>query len=66
MQVNITFRHLESTEALKSYAREKVEHIQKFIDRPGEARAAYARALELVHSEPERRFLEQRLAELEA
>jgi putative sigma-54 modulation protein len=37
MQVNITFRHLESTEALKSYAREKVEHIQKFIDRPSEA-----------------------------
>ena len=37
MQVNITFRHLESTEALKSYAREKIEHIQKFIDRPSEA-----------------------------
>lgn len=37
MQVNITFRHLESTEALKSYAREKVEHVQKFIDRPSEA-----------------------------
>ncbi|MFL5302357.1 MAG: ribosome hibernation-promoting factor, HPF/YfiA family [Anaeromyxobacteraceae bacterium] len=36
MQVNITFRHLESTEALKSYAREKVEHVQKFIDRPSE------------------------------
>ncbi len=37
MQVNITFRHLESTEALKAYAREKVEHIQRYIDRPSEA-----------------------------
>jgi RNA polymerase sigma-70 factor, ECF subfamily len=34
------------------------------LDRAGEARAAYERALELVHSEAERRFLEQRLAEL--
>jgi putative sigma-54 modulation protein len=37
MQVNITFRHLESTEALKSHARGKVEHIQRYIDRPSEA-----------------------------
>jgi RNA polymerase sigma-70 factor (ECF subfamily) len=35
------------------------------LDREPEAREAYARALELVHSEPERRFLEQRLVELE-
>jgi RNA polymerase sigma-70 factor (ECF subfamily) len=34
------------------------------LDRIDEARAAYDRALELVHSEPERRFLEQRVAEL--
>jgi putative sigma-54 modulation protein len=37
MQVNITFRHLDSTEALKSYAREKIEHIQRYVDRPTEA-----------------------------
>jgi RNA polymerase sigma-70 factor (ECF subfamily) len=34
------------------------------LDRTDEARAAYGRALELVHSDAERRFLEQRLAEL--
>ncbi len=34
------------------------------LDRADEARAAYERALELVHSDAERRFLEQRLAEL--
>jgi RNA polymerase sigma-70 factor, ECF subfamily len=36
------------------------------LDRITEARAAYERALELVHSDAERRFLEQRLAELSA
>jgi len=35
------------------------------LDRIDEARTAYQRALELVHSDAERRFLERRLAELE-
>jgi RNA polymerase sigma-70 factor (ECF subfamily) len=35
------------------------------LDRIEDARAAYDRALELVHSDAERRFLEQRLAELD-
>jgi ribosome hibernation promoting factor len=39
MQVNITFRHLESTEALKAHVVDKVQHIQKYIDRPSEAHA---------------------------
>jgi RNA polymerase sigma-70 factor, ECF subfamily len=34
------------------------------LGRVDDARAAYIRALELVHSEPERRFLERRLGEL--
>jgi RNA polymerase sigma-70 factor (ECF subfamily) len=34
------------------------------LDRVDEARAAYGRALELVHSDAERRFLERRVAEL--
>jgi putative sigma-54 modulation protein len=37
MQMNITFRHLEPTEALKSHAREKVEHVQRHVDRPSGA-----------------------------
>jgi RNA polymerase sigma-70 factor (ECF subfamily) len=36
------------------------------LGRDEEARGAYERALELVHSDPERRFLERRLAQLEA
>jgi RNA polymerase sigma-70 factor (ECF subfamily) len=35
------------------------------LDRPDEARAAYQRALELVHTDTERRFLQQRLAALD-
>jgi RNA polymerase sigma-70 factor (ECF subfamily) len=35
------------------------------LDRIEDARAAYERALKLVHSEAERRFLERRLAELQ-
>jgi RNA polymerase sigma-70 factor (ECF subfamily) len=34
------------------------------LGRPDEARREYERALELAHAEPERRFLERRLAEL--
>ncbi len=39
MQVNITFRHLEPTEALKDHVKAKVAHIQRYIDRPSEAHA---------------------------
>jgi ribosome hibernation promoting factor len=39
MQLNITFRHLEPTEALKSHVRGRVEHVERYIDRPSEAHA---------------------------
>jgi len=39
MQVNITFRHLEPTEALKSHIRGRVGHVERYIDRPSEAHA---------------------------
>jgi RNA polymerase sigma-70 factor (ECF subfamily) len=35
------------------------------LGRTGEAREAYGRALELAHTELERRFLKRRLGELE-
>jgi putative sigma-54 modulation protein len=34
MQITTTFRHIESSEALKSYAGEKLEKVQKYIDEP--------------------------------
>src|SRR6266498_1524931 len=39
MQLNITFRHLEPTEALKSHVRDRVAHVERYIDRPSEAHA---------------------------
>lgn len=39
MQVNITFRNLDPTEALKAHVRDRVERVQRFIDRPTEAYA---------------------------
>jgi len=39
MQVNITFRHLEPTDALKAHVADRVQHVQRFIDRPTEAHA---------------------------
>jgi putative sigma-54 modulation protein len=34
MQITTTFRHMESSEALKSYVEEKLERVQKYIDEP--------------------------------
>ncbi len=45
------YRYLHSTRA----------ELLRRLDRPGEAREAYRRALDLTPSEPERRFLERRL-----
>jgi ribosome hibernation promoting factor len=39
MQLNITFRHLDPTEALKAHVKGRVEHVQRYIDRPSEAHA---------------------------
>jgi len=37
MQVMVTFRHVEPTEGLRSYAEEKVQRVHKFLRRPIEA-----------------------------
>lgn len=34
MQFSVTFRHMEATEALKDYAREKVQRIKKYFPDP--------------------------------
>ena len=47
------------------YAHATRGELLRRLERTDEARAAYERAIELVHSDPERNFLEQRLAELE-
>ena len=37
MEVAVTFRHLEATDALRNYAREKVAKIKKYVNKPTDA-----------------------------
>ncbi len=37
MQVLVTFRHVEPTNALREYAEQKVRRVQKFLKRPSDA-----------------------------
>jgi putative sigma-54 modulation protein len=58
MNVNVTFRHLEPSDSLKAFAREKVERVKKYLDQASEASVVlsiekhvhYAEVL--VHSGP--------------
>jgi putative sigma-54 modulation protein len=38
MNISITFRHMEASEAIKSYARDKVAKLQKFLRQPMKAK----------------------------
>jgi putative sigma-54 modulation protein len=51
MQVNTTFRHLEATEALKEYVREKVERVTKYLERAGEAHVVLSLERHLQHAD---------------
>jgi len=42
MQTNITFRNLDATEAIKSYARDKVDRVHKYLDGASEAHVVLA------------------------
>jgi putative sigma-54 modulation protein len=51
MQVNVTFRHLEPSDSLKAFAKEKVEHIKKFLDHASEANVVLSIEKHLHHAE---------------
>jgi putative sigma-54 modulation protein len=42
MNVSITFRHMQSTDSLKTFAQRKVERLQKFLRQPMTARVTLA------------------------
>jgi putative sigma-54 modulation protein len=42
MQLSVTFRHMDSTEALKEYAREKIERVRKYFPDPIKAHVVLA------------------------
>ena len=51
METNITFRNLSATEAIKSYAREKVERVHKYLDQVSEAHVVLAVERHLHHAD---------------
>jgi len=42
MQLSVTFRHMDSTEALKEYAKEKIERVRKYFPDPIKAHVVLA------------------------
>ena len=42
MKITFTFRHMESTEALKSYARNKLSKLHKFFQEPVAAEVTFS------------------------
>src|SRR5262245_35910408 len=51
MRLNITFRNLEATDALKQYASEKIERVNKYLDGAGEAHVVLSLERHLQHAD---------------
>ncbi len=51
MQVNITFRGMESTDSLKSHVTDRIEHIARHFDKPVEAHAVLSLERYLHHAD---------------
>ena len=51
MQLNITFRQFGTSDALKEYARERVERVNRLLDRAGEAHVVLSLERHLHHAD---------------
>jgi putative sigma-54 modulation protein len=51
MQLNITFRNLNASDALKEYAQEKIERAHKYLDQTGEAHVVLMLERHLHHAD---------------
>lgn len=51
MQVNVTFRHLDPSDSLKAFAREKVERVKKYLDHASEANVILSIEKHVHHAE---------------
>ncbi len=51
MQLNITFRQFGSSDALKDHVKEKVERVNKYLDRAGEAHVVLSLERHLHHAD---------------
>ena len=50
MQMNITFRQFGASDSLKEYAREKVDRVNRLLDRAGEAHVVLSLERHLHHA----------------
>lgn len=51
MQMSITFRNFDASDSLKAYAREKVDRVNKYLDRAGEAHVVLSLERHLHHAD---------------
>jgi putative sigma-54 modulation protein len=51
MQMNITFRHIDPIDSLKNYAREKVDRVNKYLDKATEANVVLSVERHLHHAD---------------
>ncbi|MGQ0504365.1 MAG: ribosome hibernation-promoting factor, HPF/YfiA family [Myxococcaceae bacterium] len=51
MQLNITFRHLDASDSLKEYARIKVERVNKYLAKAGDAHVVLSVERHLHHAD---------------
>jgi len=51
MEFHITFRQMDTSESLKAYAREKVERVNKYLDRAGAAHVVLSLERHLHHAD---------------
>ena len=51
MQLNVTFRQMDSSDFLKEYAKEKVERVNKYLERAGEANVVFSLERHLHHAD---------------
>jgi putative sigma-54 modulation protein len=51
MQFSITFRHMDASDFLKDYSREKVERVNKYLDRAGSAHVTLSLERHLHHAD---------------
>src|SRR3954471_17957840 len=51
MQLNITFRNFDASDALKNYAREKVDRVNKYLDHAGAAHVVLSLERHLHHAD---------------
>jgi putative sigma-54 modulation protein len=50
MQIAVTFRHMETSEAVRNYLEEKLSRVKKYIDEPIDAQAVLSVAKKIRHS----------------